>query len=554
LHKLLDVTGSFPYITVVSYIEDRRAAEHRLGTDVLVIGGGPAATWAACSAAQEGARVVLVDKGSCGSSGVAASAGVGHWLVPPDAAKRDEAMRARAQLGGWLSDRPWQARVLDETWRRLQELANQGYPVAHDAQGAAVQRIGQAPQYMRFMRSRVRRLGVTILDHSPALELLLRPDGSVGGARGVRRQERQHWEVHAGAVVLATGGCTWKSKSLGGDVNTGDGQLMAAEVGAQLSGMEFSSFYGIVPRHTSMDKNGYYAFASFTREGGSPIDGDLFGSRAPLLQAACQGQTYAQLDRAPVGMRPVMRAAMPNFFMVLDKLRVDPFTQRFPIDFVLEGTVRGTGGLRIVGPDCRTGVVGLYAAGDVASREAVVGGATGAGAPNAAWAVSSGCWAGAAAARHARRQGVGAEILRPAGHVGLEASRGDAPAWRELVGGAQAELLPIEKNAFRNDAGLRRSLAALDSLWSDASAGARVDAADVLDVLKVREGAALLAMGRWAYASALARTESRAMHTRIDFPSTDEAQQQRILCGGLTRVWTVRDPVRPQVSDELLAS
>ncbi|MGW8649503.1 FAD-dependent oxidoreductase, partial [Nocardia salmonicida] len=38
-------------------------------TDVLVLGGGPAGLWAAVSAAATGARVVLVDKSRCGSSG-----------------------------------------------------------------------------------------------------------------------------------------------------------------------------------------------------------------------------------------------------------------------------------------------------------------------------------------------------------------------------------------------------------------------------------------------------------------------------------------------------
>src|SRR5436309_3117178 len=42
-----------------------------LTTDVLVVGGGPAATWAALKAAQAGADVVLADKGYCGTSGAA---------------------------------------------------------------------------------------------------------------------------------------------------------------------------------------------------------------------------------------------------------------------------------------------------------------------------------------------------------------------------------------------------------------------------------------------------------------------------------------------------
>jgi len=55
-----------------------------LTTDVLVVGGGPAATWAALKAAQAGADVVLADKGYCGTSGATASAGTGVWYVPPE--------------------------------------------------------------------------------------------------------------------------------------------------------------------------------------------------------------------------------------------------------------------------------------------------------------------------------------------------------------------------------------------------------------------------------------------------------------------------------------
>jgi len=516
-------------------------AELTLEADVLVIGGGPAGAWAALTAAREGARVVLVDKGYCGTSGVAATAGVGHWAVPPDETLRGEAMALRTRLGGFITDPVWQARVLDETWRRLEELGRAGYPTSRDDAGGSVLRIGQAPHYMRFMRGLVQRAGVSILDHSPAFELLADPEGTVAGARGIQRQKRRTWEVRAGAVVVATGGCTWKSKSLGGDVNTGDGQLFAAEVGARLSGMEFSSFFGIVPKGTSMDKNGYFGFATFTRDDGSPIEGQLFGSRAPLLKASLDGGVYAQFDRAPEHLRPVMRAAMPNFFMVMDKIGADPFARRFAIDFVLEGTVRGTGGLRVVDSECWTGVPGLFAAGDTASREVIVGGATGAGAPNAAWAVSSGTWAGRAAARHGQLvRGRRADLVGTGG-AGIRPAHGAAGAkgaWRELLRAVQAETHSIEINVFRTDERLRRSLAALDGLWR----GARTSIGGELDEqLRVRECAAMIAMARWSYASALVRTETRAMHTREDYPATDEAQQHRIVSGGLDDVWATVD-------------
>ena len=69
-----------------------------------------------------------------------------------------------------------------------------------------------------------------------------------------------------------------------------------------------------------------------------------------------------------------MRWAQPNFFLPFDKAGIDPFTDLFEIRLVLEGTVRGTGGLALAGDGCETTVPGLYAAGDVATRELVTGG------------------------------------------------------------------------------------------------------------------------------------------------------------------------------------
>jgi succinate dehydrogenase/fumarate reductase flavoprotein subunit len=88
--------------------------------DVLVVGGGPAATWAALTAAREGADVVLADKGYCGTSGATASAGTGVWYVAPDPAQREAAIASREKLGGYLADRRWAVRVLDETYETAQ--------------------------------------------------------------------------------------------------------------------------------------------------------------------------------------------------------------------------------------------------------------------------------------------------------------------------------------------------------------------------------------------------------------------------------------------------
>src|SRR4051812_42452006 len=103
-----------------------------IATDVLVIGGGPAGTWSALAAASQGCRVVLADKGYCGTSGATAPSGVGVWYVPPDPSAREEARASRESLGGFLSDRQWIDRVLDTTYANVDRLALWGYPFPTD--------------------------------------------------------------------------------------------------------------------------------------------------------------------------------------------------------------------------------------------------------------------------------------------------------------------------------------------------------------------------------------------------------------------------------------
>ena len=199
--------------------------------DVLIIGGGMAAAWAAISAARAGADVVLVDKGFVGTSGVTATGGPNHWWVPPDPALRTEAIERRWQTSFGLAERDWMARILDSTWRTLPTLAPY-YPFAADGQGRPYHSGVRGPEYMRALRHCARDAGVRILDHHPALELLVHPDGSLAGASGYARLLRRPWIARAGAVVLATGGCAFRSGLIGSHNNTGDGYLMAVEAGA----------------------------------------------------------------------------------------------------------------------------------------------------------------------------------------------------------------------------------------------------------------------------------------------------------------------------------
>lgn len=520
-----------------------------LDADVLVIGGGPAGTWAAISAAERGARVVLADKGFCGTSGATAAAGTGVWYVDPEPAKREVAMANREAAGGYLQDRGWMSRVLDRTYENSNRIAEWGYPYPTDDNGKAQLNSLQGPEYMRLMRKRTKQAGVTILDHSPALQLLTDDAGHVAGAEGIRRQKNDRWVVRAEAVVIATGGCAFLSKTLGSNVLTGDGYLMAAEIGADLTSMEFSNPYAIAPAFGSVTKTLFYSWATFTYQDGGVVPGAASkGGRSAIARALTEGPVFAQLDKADAETQASMRLSQPNFFLPLDRTGIDPFTQRFPITLRLEGTVRGTGGLRITDETCATSVAGLYAAGDAATRELICGGFTGGGSHNAAWAMSSGYWAGGGAADYALRSGARQRhSFNAAGTVGLRDRTRPALDPVKLAKDVQDEVFPYNINYFREAGRLHKSLQRLDRLWRQVS---DADAASHSDILRVREGAAMLATARWMYRSALARTETRGMHRREDFPQQDERQHHYITTGGLDEVWTATRPKAKAVLSE----
>jgi succinate dehydrogenase/fumarate reductase flavoprotein subunit len=277
--------------------------------------------------------------------------------------------------------------------------------------------------------------------------------------------------------------------------------------------------------------------------------------RSVIARALMNGPVLCRLDHADAGVQAAMRLGQPNFFLPFDRMRINPFTDMFPITLLLEGTVRGTGGVRVVDEDCATGVPGLFVAGDVATRELICGGFTGGGSHNSAWALSSGTWAGRAAARHAAALGPAAKRRRltATGQAGLRptGSAGADDAYREVVREVQAQTHPYDKNYQRRGDVLRGALSTLDESWREARSSLRGSGANAVPA---RQAAAMLAHARWMYTAAIARPESRGMHKRLDHPQADPGSRHRLLVGGLDELWTAPDPVRPLTPLDLVAA
>ncbi len=285
-----------------------------------------------------------MDKGRVGTSGATAAANTAVIDVPRSGPARATVIERRLARGFGLARADWIERMVDETHVQLGRLAEWGYTFARDDRGIIYRGALRGPDYMQILRRRLLKLGVRLLDHSPALHLLLTSDGEVAGASGVTR-DGADWTVRSGAVVLAAGGCAFMSKALGTYGLTGDALLMGAEAGADLSGMEFSGQYGVSHAAATVTKNLIFDWATFSDSNGRVLQGDdIFELLARHLPA---GPVYAVIDKASPSIQEGLRRGQPNIFLPLDRQGIDPFRQRFPVTLRYEGTVRGVGGLTI---------------------------------------------------------------------------------------------------------------------------------------------------------------------------------------------------------------
>lgn len=518
--------------------------------DVLVVGGGPSGAWAALAAARAGSTVVLADKGYFGTSGAQSPSGTGGYYIKPDDPQHREGMiNARLPIAFGLADEAWIEKVYDQSFINQDLMSRWGYAFPKTEDGNKERWGGmRAADAVFFLRTQLERYeNVTILDHSPALELLM-SDGVVAGATGWNRRKGRSFIVRAGAVVLATGGTGFRSGIQGGHTNTGDGYLLAAEAGAHFSGMEFSSQWAIVPKGSACSKTAVYNSATMTDANGDVV-GRGKGSTIAEIQT---GKLWVKLDKYDEAGRRKIQASQPMTFQYFKRhLHIDPFSENYECEHLLEGTIRAAGGIE-VGDGAATTVPGLFAAGDTTSREKLVGANQSGAGPATAWALATGSWAGHSATRFARRYGganatrklvaLGGAGLRPTG------SRDANLDPHAVIASIQEEVLPVAR-FYRKDAAIMEpSLAKADGLWKTLRAGlaadTRLHGADYARaVVRAREAASLIQTARLIFTSSLERKESRGLLRRSDYPAMVDAELSHVITGGVDHIWAKRKPV-----------
>ncbi|WP_203758847.1 fumarate reductase/succinate dehydrogenase flavoprotein subunit, partial [Actinoplanes octamycinicus] len=232
-----------------------------LETDVLVIGGGTAGTMAALSAAEHGARVLLLEKAHVRHSGALAMGmdGVNNAVIPGKATPEDYVREITRANDGIVNQR-----TVHQTATRghamVQRLERYGVKFEKDEYGEyAVRQVHRSGRYVlpmpegrdvkkvlyRQLRRREMREKIQIENRVMPVRVLT-AEGRAVGAAGFDTRSGEFVTVRAKAVILATGACGRLGLPASGylygtyenPTNAGDGYAMAYHAGAELSGIE----------------------------------------------------------------------------------------------------------------------------------------------------------------------------------------------------------------------------------------------------------------------------------------------------------------------------
>lgn len=348
---------------------------HHSETDVLVIGGGSAATRAALEAAACGAQVLLVDKGEVGHSGSSPHALVGLSIPLVDEADSEELfLKDWTTAGGGVCDRDLVAQCARHGRYLAEDLEQRGVAFIRNADGQwfLSKRAGHSARrtlmavglgkgvhanVMLPMRGALAQAGVTLRENTMITRLLLAEDGRVCGAFAVR-PDGDFEIIRARAVVLAAGGANRLYSILCEEVKdhasrtTGDSFNLAFNAGVPLIDMEFTQFRDSPPAGPIYGAHYLNALGERIMERYDPenmecaprhmmaraVYTENFEGRGPVTWTVQEGEVAR--SRAPVGD---YRAG-----------QVVPITLMFQ---------RLMGGARI-DANAATQVAGLYAAGE----------------------------------------------------------------------------------------------------------------------------------------------------------------------------------------------
>jgi succinate dehydrogenase/fumarate reductase flavoprotein subunit len=543
----------------------------RHATDVLIVGGGAAATMAAFECADAGVGVIQVTKGRA-TSGTTTVARGGFAAAMGADDSPELHLQDILEHGGELIDpvlaRVWVYDIVDvvhdlEAWGAEfvrgpdGRLDLKAFP-SH-SRNRACHHYDTTGNMITKVLSKKLRADARIDKHSiTAIVDLLKQDGRVVGAWGVDYQNGALALYHARQIILATGGGSGLFYVNDNPPQvTGDGYVLGFRAGVPLIGIEMIDFqamccspkelFGFAPHPTGFINAG----AVFRNQDGEEFLKRYFpdtaeqSTRSEVIlgmakeihagRATATGGIFMDATKVPM---EVIQKQIPHVYKTCLHRGID--ITKTPLE-VAPGSHTWLGGLEI-DVDGQTPVAGLFAAGETAGG--IHGGNRIGGS-----ALSASLVYGRRAGRKA------AALVKEARRDPGTAQVGDIPqserAWlaelmRRDSGPLQSDvrmqcrmLAHTKLGPIRAERTLEEALAAYERIEREdvpamrldhkARASAKVRGEELESALSVRN---LALLGRILATAALARTESRGAHFRLDYPGTDDKNWRVV-----TRLW-----------------
>jgi succinate dehydrogenase/fumarate reductase flavoprotein subunit len=526
--------------------------ENVIETDILVIGGGMSGLFAAMKAREQGMSVTVVEKGYAGRSGAVFSAEGFYAVFNPAWGHNLNDWKAEiAKYGDYLNNPEWTEVCLKDSYERYQDLQSWGVRYIEGKDGRPMKWhrgplesgvLGMGWTYFPAMRAIMLKNGIRIVDRIMTTDLLTQ-EGRVTGAVGFHVRSGELYVFKARATVVCTGG--------------GDGEAMAYQAGAEISGKEFlmgtgaysyagPEYYGDKGDGEKVDitgkeikpppAGGWIAIANhyidrYVDAEGRKVNRYTVGSavhdgRGPMLwnvDAATEKEiedTLREIEQGGTGFKQER---------VGFDLRQRGIYRGIPVGASgmggLHGFHGGGSGISSVDTECTTNIPGLYAAGDAYHSRTV-------GAKYPFWgfglcnASVTGARAGRSAAQYAAKVtqgtvnqdeliGIKNRIYSP-----LERQGGFDKDWvngqlRNITG-------PYYVYLVRHGDRLTAALTMVEFLKNHVAPRMYAKPRDAHGLVRVLEAKNAILSAEMALRAAFFRTESRGCHFREDYPRRDD--------------------------------
>ena len=558
-------------------------------TDVLVIGGGAAATMAAFECADAGVGVIQVTKGRA-TSGTTTVARGGFAAAMGEDDSPELHLQDILKYGGELIDpeiaRVWVCDIIDvvhdlEAWGAEfvrgadGRLDLKSFP-SHSRNRACHHYDTTGNMITKVLSKRL-RADARILKHSiTAVTDLIRQDGRVVGAWGVDYQNGALVIYHAQQIILCTGGGSGLFYVNDNPPQvTGDGYVLGFRAGVPLLGIEMIDFqamccspqelFGFAPHPTGFINAG----AVFRNRNGEEFLKHYFpdtaeqSTRSEVILAMAKeihagratptGGIFMDATKVPM---EVIQKQIPHVYKTCLHRGID--ITKTPLE-VAPGSHTWLGGL-VIDVDGKTPVAGLFAAGETAGG---IHGGNRIGGSALSASLVYGRRAGRAAALLVKRSGVDSpppdvDAIPESERAWLAElmARDSGPLQSDVRMNcrmlAHNKLGPIREERTLNEAlaeyeRIEREDVPAMRLDAKAMSSSKVRGEELESALSVRN---LALLGRIIATAALARTESRGAHFRLDFPDTDNARWRvvtRLNADADGAIEFHTDPVKNQV-------